>query len=997
MGYDPSSPLPIRQSFIPATPTFTRLPFDSDQDELAIDDHIPCSPYVTQPTQIVNRTTLTAALAAPSIRSSLPASNIIEVPASSPVQRSSPVNSAGGRLASRLAPAGTFFNPPQPRPQPAKMKRPAAEPPVIIISDDEDDLSPNRGDILPTTFKRHVSSFRYDPKGKIDPKDKIERLRAKVQDLVGEDVRSTKEYRNILQACNNDVDAAVNRILDDIAGSKKGKAEVKQGYSPLPSPSISRPQKPLRRLMRGLPPRSSPVSSQEVSAPVKRQADREIEVLNLEDDDYDAQSSPSEDEDFQSKTLKFINTSTIDDLSAMTGMKVDELQLVVNRRPYDSLVKVTKVYLNKSGARKSAKVAVGETVVERIEQFTKAVEAIDEIVRQCEEKAKGLRDEMNMWDLDFAGKKRNIPVVADNDLPLTPKSLIGIKYSDPPISREPKLMQGHCNMRPFQLYGLNWMSLLYKSRIGCILADEMGLGKTCQVISLICHMVQDHEEHGGEDEPWPNLIVVPPSTYSNWLAEFERFAPRLSVVGYQGSQSERRQIAAEILENPSDVHVVLSTYSQLGTEDDLEAMVELQPNVAIWDEGHKMKNPKTKVYSEMIRIPAQWRMILTGTPVQNNLMEMIALLNFIDPKMFRCHMEQINYLFNQKVTLRNVGSGAFLYPQRVQRARTILEPFILQRRKQQVLSDMAAKVCNVVYHDLAKTQRPIYEDFERLFKSETRTVRKGGRSNDRNNPWMQLRKAAIHPLLFRRHFDDDTVEQMAKLLMKKVPQAELQQPHLHHLIAELNNCSDFELHLWCRDYHFLAKFDISDSAWMESGKVQKLLELCHKYRNNGDRVLVFSKFAKVIEILKEVFATADIEYRVLSGATSVAERQVLIDEFNSNPRITAFLLTTAAGGTGINLTAANKVVIFDQSDNPQDDIQAENRAHRLGQTREVEVIRLIASHTIEELIYKACQKKIELAEKVTGTDDTNDVKEAEAEATLEKEVRKMMNDQLTPP
>jgi SWI/SNF-related matrix-associated actin-dependent regulator of chromatin subfamily A containing DEAD/H box 1 len=376
---------------------------------------------------------------------------------------------------------------------------------------------------------------------------------------------------------------------------------------------------------------------------------------------------------------------------------------------------------------------------------------------------------------------------------------------------------------------------------------------------------------------------------------------------------------------------------------------------------------------------------------------MTSLLNFINPQLFAGHMEHIKYIFSQKVNIRDVTNGAFLYSERVNRARTILEPFILQRRKDQVLSDMPRKICSVVQCDLTVSQKPVYDEYEKIFRMEP-SQRKGktiGRQNDQNNVWMQLRKAAIHPLLFRRHFTDEKVAKMGRLLMDNVPQDELHQPDIKHLIEELKRSSDFELHLWCRDYpKLLGEFDYPAQAELDSGKVKKLIELVEGYRKNGDRVLVFSKFSRVIELLQEVLAVKDINHRVLMGNTNVAERQTLIDEFNEDANIPVFLLTTGAGGTGINLTAANKVIIFDQSDNPQDDIQAENRAHRLGQKRDVEVIRLLSTHTLEELIYKACQKKIELANKVTGaTEDTPQ----DEEGNMEQEVRKMMEEQMTPP
>lgn len=395
--------------------------------------------------------------------------------------------------------------------------------------------------------------------------------------------------------------------------------------------------------------------------------------------------------------------------------------------------------------------------------------------------------------------------------------------------------------------------------------------------------------------------------------------------------------------------------------------------------------------------------------MQNNLLEMTSLLNFINPKLFHGYMDQIQYIFSHKVTVRDVSNGAFLYGERVRRARTILEPFILQRRKDQVLSDMPLKRGTVVHCDMTDAQKPVYDEYEHLFRSEpsVRRAHTSGRQNDVNNVWMQLRKAALHPLLFRRHFTDAMVEKMGTVLMKYVPQSELHQPELKHLVQELKNSSDFELHLWCRDYpKLLGDFDISSSAKLDSGKVKKLLELVAQYQKNGDRVLVFSKFSRLIELLREVLRLKDIDHRVLMGNTNVAERQDLIDEFNGDASIPVFLLTTGAGGTGINLTAANKVIIFDQSDNPQDDIQAENRAHRLGQTRDVEIVRLIARGTVEELIYKACQKKIELANKVTGAvgedeagvDDGFGIAGEEIARNLEKEVRMMMEgEKMTPP
>ncbi|KAI9171990.1 ATP-dependent helicase fft2 [Paramyrothecium foliicola] len=1008
-----SSPLPIRHSNdgLRASAAVQKSLRLLDEDELA-GDTIPASPSAflrdrdtTQPTQILSKPTLG------SLEPSSPPS-VVEVPASSPFQSPKPKP-----LGSRLAPVGTFFRPP-PRPQPtAVKKRPAPEP--ITISDDEETLTPPRGDIRPTNFRAHISSFAYKPENTVAPS--TEKLR-QIFDMFGGKY-SANEAKEALRACENDLDGAI-MMLEESRANRSQKAQAssrpparrliskgslaasrRPDASMRSSPVEMNPSPPKqqqrRRLVKGLRQRDS--SSPQKPATHVPSSDDPL-VIDLVDNDqedaYQAERSPSPVED-DDRVLNCINNSTLKELAAMTGMKESLLEPLVEKRPFEDLAQAKRVSINKkAGSRKASKISVGETAVDAIEIFMNAVTAIDEVVAKCDAKAQTIRTVMDSWDLDtFGHAKQSARASPDGELPPTPTSLSGSRFVRPPIPRQPERMDDHCTMKPFQLFGLNWMSLLYTYDIGCILADEMGLGKTCQVISFMCHLVEDHKRQPKSDRPWPNLVVVPPSTYNNWLGEFERFAPSLSVIGYRGSQAERAEIAYDVEQNPEDFHVVLATYSQINSEADIEAMQSFNLNAAVFDEGHKMKNPETKIYKDLRRIPASWKLLLTGTPVQNNLLEMTSLLNFINPKMFDGYMEHIKYIFSQKVTIRDVTNGAFLYSERVRRARTILEPFILQRRKDQVLSDMPQKINTVVRCALSDSQKPVYDEYEELFKlgpsQRTATIR--GRQNDLNNVWMQLRKAALHPLLFRRLFTDEKVTKMAKILMDNLSQSELHQPDIKHLIQELKNSSDFELHLWCRDYpRLLKQFDYPEEAELDSGKVQKLLELVEKYQRSGDRVLVFSKFSRVIELLREVLALRDINHLVLMGNTNVAERQTLIDEFNENPKIPVFLLTTGAGGTGINLTSANKVIIFDQSDNPQDDIQAENRAHRLGQKRDVEIIRLIATNTIEELIYKACQKKIELANKVTGVIEED---AQEAEQNLEREVRKMLESQsqMTPP
>lgn len=797
-----------------------------------------------------------------------------------------------------------------------------------------------------------------------------------------------------------------------------------ESFESLRKPSPQKPPK-RRRLMQGRRPREpSPTSSPEkpVSSPEKPASKPEKprkalatrrELINLvsdddddRDEDYsnqktsrDRHSSPAEEEENEDedwRILRYLNNCDALQLMAIASVKEESAKLMVSHQPFDTIDQARRVVLSqKKKGKKPAKVSIGEDIVSAVKTYARALDDINHVIQTCETQANIIKSSSSKWILDHTGQNKN-ETKSDPEKPLTPMSFSDPKLEDLPF-QQPKYMGGHCIMKPFQLYGLNWMRLLYKNRYGGILADDMGLGKTCQVISLMCSVVEDWEENGQGDRPWPNIIFVPPSTLANWAAEFKKFAPDLSVITYQGSQSVRDEIAGQILEEPEAYHVVLTSYSQVSRPDDISNLRHIRPEIVVFDEGHKMKNPKTKLYKDLLRVTASWRLILSGTPVQNNLMEMIALLCFVEPDLFRDNFENLEALFSQKFSLSAVSKGAILQTERVGRARTILEPFILQRRKEQVLKDMPPKTARVQLCKMDKVQASIYQDYERRFRKADKgvsTTAEKGRDNDTNNVWIQLRKSAIHPQLFRRYFKDRDVHEMAKILMRKVDQSELRQPNLEHLTNELKALSDFELHLWCRDYKCIRHFDLPDGSWGECAKVKELLKLIRKYQENGDRALVFTRFAKVIEILGECLASEGVEYLSLQGNTDVSERQELINEFNANENIPVFLLTTGSGGTGINLTAANKVIIFDQSDNPQDDIQAENRAHRLGQTRPVEIIRLISECTVEELVHKACQKKLELADKVT-TGEGLEMSASEMESAVRKEL--MQKSASTPP
>jgi SWI/SNF-related matrix-associated actin-dependent regulator 1 of chromatin subfamily A len=306
----------------------------------------------------------------------------------------------------------------------------------------------------------------------------------------------------------------------------------------------------------------------------------------------------------------------------------------------------------------------------------------------------------------------------------------------------------------------------------------------------------------------------------------------------------------------------------------------------------------------------------------------------------------------------------------------MLKPFVLRRKKHQVI-DLPAKTSHVGYCEMNAAQRKIYEHEQNEVKKLLADRAAGKKTGNKSaNILMKLRQAAIHPLLHRRHYTDKILFQMAKACLKEEHWS-LSDPNT--IFEELQAYNDFECHQLClSNPKSLGKFALKNNEWMDSGKVDKLCDLLRRFKENGDRTLVFSQFTMVMDILEDVLENQHLKFVRLDGRTSVEDRQSIMDTFYERTEIPVFLLSTKAGGAGINLACANKVIIFDSSFNPQEDVQAENRAHRVGQTREVEVIRLVTKDTIEEQIYALGQTKLALDQAVAGDDAAESKKSEEA-------------------
>jgi SWI/SNF-related matrix-associated actin-dependent regulator 1 of chromatin subfamily A len=538
-------------------------------------------------------------------------------------------------------------------------------------------------------------------------------------------------------------------------------------------------------------------------------------------------------------------------------------------------------------------------------------------------------------------------------------------------------MSESIQMKDYQVVGINWLALLFEQELSCILADDMGLGKTCQVIAFLAHLFE-------KDVKGPHLIVVPSSTLENWLREFSVFCPKLNVMPYYANQTVRAEIREQIEDNRENINVVITTYTIAKAKIDANFLRSLNFCVCVFDEGHMLKNSKSVLYEKLIRIPAQFRLLLTGTPLQNNLQELASLLGFILPKVFKERKEDLEYIFSLKAKTVDDSHSMLLSAQRIARAKSMLTPFVLRRKKHQVI-DLPAKTTHVEYSEINPAQAEIYTEEQekvRQLLADRAAGKKVG--NKSANILMKLRQAAIHPLLHRRVYDDETLSRMAKACLKEEQWA-LSDPDI--VYSELKDYNDFECHTLCtKNPHSLSRFALKNNEWMNSGKVDKLCGLLKRFKENGDRTLIFSQFTMVMDILEHVLETLHMGFFRLDGRTSVEDRQSILDAFHEKVDIPVFLLSTKAGGAGINLACANKVIIFDSSFNPQEDVQAENRAHRVGQTREVEVIRLVTKGTIEEQIYALGQTKLALDQRVAG-EEAGGLSTAEAKRSEEERMK----------
>ncbi len=447
-------------------------------------------------------------------------------------------------------------------------------------------------------------------------------------------------------------------------------------------------------------------------------------------------------------------------------------------------------------------------------------------------------------------------------------------------------------MRPYQIEGLNWMINLYEQGINGILADEMGLGKTLQSISLLGYLKFERGVSG------PHIVIVPKSVLGNWLREVKRWCPGLRAVKVHGTKDERaRQLSQDLI--PGKFDVVVTTYEVAIKHQ--SAFNRFEWRYIVIDEAHRLKNEETRISVVARELKTQFRLLITGTPLQNNLHELWALLNFLLPEVFNDSSLFEDFFKLEQTDQENV----------VSKLHSILRPFMIRRLKSDVEKSLPPKREIKLYTGMTEMQEYWYRST--LNKDVAALNQLGGPEKTRLlNILMQLRKVCNHPYLFQG--------------------AEPGPPYID-----------------------------GPHLWENAGKMVLLDKLLTRLRVNGDRVLIFSQMTRMLDILEDYMRLKGYQYCRIDGNTKGEDRDLFMDEFNApNSEKFVFLLSTRAGGLGINLATANIVILYDSDFNPQMDLQAQDRAHRIGQTKEVTVFRFVTEGTVEEKIVERAEKKLYL-------------------------------------
>jgi superfamily II DNA or RNA helicase len=458
----------------------------------------------------------------------------------------------------------------------------------------------------------------------------------------------------------------------------------------------------------------------------------------------------------------------------------------------------------------------------------------------------------------------------------------------------------NCTMRNYQAEGLNWLNFLQTAGLGGCLADDMGLGKTIQTLALLQYNKENITSGRSGDENTEltlfsrsesrltSLIVVPASLIYNWEKEIKKFVPGMAAYSHKGNQ--RKKSASWF----GNFDIVISSYHTV--RQDIDLLATFQFHYIILDESQTIKNPGSAVYRTITRLKSSFKLVLTGTPVENSLTDLWSQLNFVNPGL----LGDLSFFRREFANpIEKEGDDS-----QEDKLRNIIKPFILRRTKEMVAGDLPPVTEQTVYCDMTEEQHKLYEE----------------------------EKSAVRNSIFKS-IETTGVEKSAIVVLQGL--MKLRQISNHPLMAY-------------EDYN------------SGSGKFETVMQDMESVISEGHKILVFSSFVKHLTLYATELAKKRIRFSLLTGATT--DREKTVNAFQDNPDIRIFLISLKAGGVGLNLTSADYVFILDPWWNPASEVQAMNRAHRIGQDKNVFVYRYITTNTIEEKITRLQEKKSKLAD-----------------------------------
>lgn len=668
-------------------------------------------------------------------------------------------------------------------------------------------------------------------------------------------------------------------------------------------------------------------------------ADREdaeiIEQLYDDEDDEPTQRSSAASKRVQGlrqSVVDFFQTASAVDLESIPGVSKKKVEQILIMRPILSWDDLNLKIQNHKSA------GINEDVVINAVKTMKSRSVVEKLMNDCQKLAQD----------------------------------IGQLVDRLPEAPQPKCIPNEMRLTSYQLIGLNWLALLHNRGINGILADEMGLGKTIQVIAFLAYLRERcnlHRHH---------LIIVPSSTLDNWEREFDTWCPDIKLLQYYGTQDFRAQIRHFVSRQPDEVDVVLTTYNIAQNPEDRKLFKKIGFEYIIFDEAHMLKNMKSGRYQGLIKIKSRRRILLTGTPLQNNLVELMSLLVFTMPRMMMSKIAHVEALFS--AASRDEGGKTQFERERILQAKKIMKPFVLRRLKEEVLRQLPQKSEKTIFVPMSENQKNLYQKLENSLKREIKDhkelleddnsfaedssedVKKGA------GMLMAMRRLANHPLLTLNKYNKTRLKEMADRMLMEPTHHEANRDLIYEDMSVMH---DYELHQLCKTYKSIENYKLSNDDIIDSGKFQQMDKLLNDLKDAGHRCLIFSQFTMMLDIMEEYMDIRGFKYLRLDGQTKVSDRITLIDEFNQDESVLAFLLSTKAGGLGINLTAANVVIIHDIDFNPYNDKQAEDRSHRLGQTRNVMVYKLISQNSIEEGMLDIAKEKLRLGKNMSEEEVEN--------------------------